>query len=54
MNREELRKALRCCREDGCEDCPLQVDICDQLYIDTEIIPTELLDLIENELSDIK
>ena len=48
--KDEVLKAIKCCRGGLCEDCPLQPDICDEFYIDTETIPTQLLDLIEETL----
>lgn len=49
--REKIRIALKCCRQDGgCETCPLQKEICDQLYVDMENVPAELLDMIAEEL----
>ena len=48
--REELKKTLRCCRKDDCENCPLQLQICDELEVEMESIPTELLDMIEEAL----
>jgi len=48
--REMILKAIECCRRGHCENCPLQRDICDDLMVDTEVIPTELLDMIEEEL----
>ena len=50
--RERILAALKCCRHDLCENCPIQLDICDTLYVETDVIPTDLLDLIEKELSD--
>ena len=51
MDRNELLTAIRCCREGTCEKCPLQLEICDDLCIPAEELPTELLDLIETELA---
>lgn len=48
--KEKLREAIRCCRTGDCEHCPLQLEICDDLAVDMEDIPSELLDLIESEL----
>ena len=48
--REELKKTLRCCRMEDCENCPLQLQICDELEVEMESIPAELLDLIEEAL----
>ena len=48
--KEKILEALRCCREGACERCPLQEKICDELRVDMEDVPAELLDLIEKEL----
>lgn len=50
--RDDLIRAIRCCREKagGCERCPMQEEICDQLTVETAEVPTELLELIEIEL----
>lgn len=48
--REELIKAIRCCRKSDCEHCPLQRDICDELDVLMESVPVELLNMIEDEL----
>ena len=45
-----LKEALRCCREDDCEHCPLQPQICDELDVVMESVPAELLDMIEEAL----
>lgn len=50
MMKENVLEALRCCREGACERCPLQGEICDDLRVDMEDVPTELLDLIEKTL----
>jgi hypothetical protein len=49
--KELVLTALDECRRGHCDDCPLQATICDTLYVETEVIPTELLDLIEELLS---
>lgn len=46
----KVLKALRCCRDDMCTQCPLQEEICDELRVDMESVPSELLDRIEEEL----
>lgn len=48
--REKIAKAIRCCREQDCEHCPLQPQICDELMVEMENVPVELLDLIEEAL----
>ena len=48
--REKLMEALECCRRGSCEHCPLQGEIGDELLVDTEALPTELLDRIEAAL----
>ena len=50
IDRSELLIAVKCCREDRCDECPLQEKICDELRITMESIPADLLDLIEEEL----
>ena len=52
ITKEELRAAIRCCRNDDCENCPLQAEICDDLRVDMVDLPEELVDLIEDALSD--
>ena len=49
---KEVLKALRCCRDDICTHCPLQLEICDELDISMESVPSELLDKIEEELEE--
>ena len=51
--REKLVEAVRCCIEEGgCNWCPLQGEICDQLKVDMESLPAELVDMIEEELEE--
>ena len=47
---KELRTAIRCCRKDDCEHCPMQGKICDELMVEMESLPAELLDMIEEAL----
>ena len=49
---EEIMSALECCREKRCEDCPLMTTICDELRVNMVDIPEELVDLIEEALSE--
>ena len=46
----DVLEALRCCRADDCVNCPLQPEICDELAVEMESVPAELLDRIEEEL----
>ena len=46
----EVLKAIRCCRDDNCRYCPLQKEICDELKVEMESLPSELVDMIEEEL----
>lgn len=50
--RRDVLKAIRCCRDDNCRYCPLQGEICDQLRVDMESLPAELVDMIEDELEE--
>lgn len=52
--RERIRLALECCRSGSCDRCPLQEEICDELFIEMEDVPAELLDLIGEELKERK
>ena len=47
---KRILKAIRCCRDDLCTQCPMQKEICDELRVEMESVPAELLDMIENEL----
>ena len=47
--REDLIAALRCCRDDDCEHCPVQKETCDELFVETVEIPVGLIDLIDAE-----
>ena len=49
---KEVLKAIRCCRDDLCANCPLQCEICDELWVDMESLPAELVDMIEEELEE--
>ena len=51
MTKDELKLAIRCCRNGRCSECPMQDVICDDLIVDTAEVPVELLDWIEDELS---
>ena len=50
MRKEVILEAIRFCRQGECEKCPIQDQICDELYMEMEDVPAELLDLIEEEL----
>lgn len=52
IEKKDLRTALRCCRADNCEDCPMQEEICDEFRVDMESVPAELLDMIDQALGD--
>ena len=49
---KDVIKAVRCCRDDNCKYCPLQKEICDELWVDMESLPVELVDMIEAELEE--
>jgi len=50
--KEELRAAIRCCRNDDCENCPLQRAICDELRVDMVDLPEDLVALVEDALEE--
>ena len=52
MNKNDLLMAIRCCREDDCENCPVQGEICDQLRVDMVELPEELVALVEDALEE--
>ena len=47
---EDVLKAIKCCRVNECAGCPLQKEICDELWVDMESLPVDLVDMIEEEL----
>lgn len=49
---KKILKAIRCCREDLCKKCTMQQEICDELKVEMESVPVELLDMIEDELEE--
>ena len=49
---KNVLKAIRCCRDDLCTQCPLQKEICDELRVNMEVLPAELVDMIEEELEE--
>lgn len=53
VDAKKILKAIRCCRDDLCTQCPLQKDICDELWVDMETIPAELVDMIEEQLEEL-
>lgn len=48
----DLEKAVECCREKRCEECPLMTTICDDLRVNMVDLPEELVDLIVEALSE--
>lgn len=46
----DLLEAVRCCRDKRCNDCPMQLEICDQLRVAMLDLPEELVEKIEEEL----
>ena len=51
--RKDVMKAFRQCREDRtCVGCPFFGEICDQLIVNMEEIPSKLLDMVDEELKD--
>lgn len=49
---EKLLEAIECCREKRCEECPMQEEICDELRVTMLDLPEELVEKIEEELSE--
>ena len=48
--RADVLGAVRCCRREWCDVCPLQSEICDKLCVEMIDVPAELLDMIEQVL----
>lgn len=46
----KLLKTIQCCREKRCDECPMQVEICDELKVAMLDLPEELVEKIEEEL----
>ena len=47
----KILDAIRCCRRGSCDDCPIQKESCDELYVLTDVVPSKLMDMVEEELS---
>lgn len=52
ITKTELLEAVRCCRKDDCEHCPLQAEICDELRVDMVDLPEDLVALVEEALEE--
>lgn len=55
MNDQRMKnilKAIRCCRDDLCSRCPMQLEICDELRVEMESLPAGLVDLVEEAMED--
>ena len=50
--KENIRKAIRCCRDERCDKCPVQMEICDELCVEMVEVPEQLLDMIDETLSE--
>lgn len=50
--KNDVLTAIRCCRSDDCEHCPLQLQICDELKVEMVELPEELVDMVEEALSE--
>ena len=48
---EKLLKTIECCKEKRCSECPMQQEICDQLRVAMLDLPEDLVDKIEETLS---
>ena len=55
MNDQRMKnilKAVRCCRDDLCSKCPMQLEICDELRVEMESLPARLVDLVEEAMDE--
>lgn len=48
--REKYAAAIRCCREQACDQCPMQTETCDEFMVRMNSLPEELVDRILAEL----
>lgn len=49
--KDHLLDAIECCMNGQCDQCPLQLQICDELEVATVCLPAALVDMIEEELA---
>ena len=50
--REELLKAIECCKEKNCGECPCMNTFCDEIRVNMVDLPEDLVDMIAEELED--
>ena len=50
--REDLLKAIECCKEKKCGECPVFDAVCDEIRVNMIDLPEELVMMIEEELED--
>ena len=51
--KDELLKALKCCKvQHQCDQCPLQEEICDELFLEMIKLPEELVEMVIDELEE--
>lgn len=52
--RKDILDTIECCRDENikCEDCPLQGEICDELYVEMISLPAGLVDMIEEAMAE--
>ena len=48
--RERILEAIRCCREQACERCPMMEETCDDFAVRMNSLPEELVNQIVDEL----
>lgn len=46
----KILKAIECCKEKRCDECPMQREICDELKVAMLDLPEDLVDKIVDEL----
>lgn len=50
--REDLLKAIQCCKGKQCEGCPGLDAFCDEMRVNMIDLPEDLVDMIEEELEE--
>ena len=53
--KDDLLKALKCCKvQHQCDQCPLQEEICDELFLEMIKLPEELVERVIDELEEMR
>lgn len=50
----KILKAIACCREKRCGECPMMSEFCDEMRVDMVDLPEELVELVEREMEEME